>query len=151
MEDIASFVKAMNSKYELSNRNLWVTWGGSYPGMLAGWSRLKHPELIHASVASSAPVFATFDMPQYTDHMAYAYTISHEGVGGSESCRQAIRKGHAWVEEPLESFEGSLNKAQPLGSSRASHMADATTRAVAFVAVTLQRACHNSFIEPRGC
>ena len=25
-------------------------------------SRLKHPELIHASVASSAPVFATFDM-----------------------------------------------------------------------------------------
>ena len=99
-------------------RNLWVTWGGSYPGMLAGWSRLKHPELIHASVASSAPVFATFDMcpahvkrvclarPQYTDHMAYAYTISHEAVGGSKACKEAIRAGHAWVEDLWQPFKG---------------------------------------------
>ena len=29
-------------------------------------------------------------------------------------------------------------------------MADATTKTVAFLAVTLQRACHNSFIESGG-
>ena len=29
-------------------------------------------------------------------------------------------------------------------------MADSTTKAAAFVAVTLQRACHNSFIEQLG-
>lgn len=101
VEDIASFVKAMNAKYSLK-RNLWVTWGGSYPGMLAGWSRLKHPELIHAAVASSAPVFATFDMPQYCDHMSFAYTVSHSGVGGSEACRDAIGTGHAWIQERFQ-------------------------------------------------
>lgn len=101
VEDIASFVKAMNAKHSLK-RNPWITWGGSYPGMLAGWSRLKHPELIHASVASSAPVFATFDMPQYCDQMAVAYTVSHFGVGGSQECRTAIRTGHVWIEERFQ-------------------------------------------------
>ncbi|CAJ1370987.1 unnamed protein product [Effrenium voratum] len=101
VEDIASFVKAMNAKYSLT-RNRWVTWGGSYPGMLAGWSRLKHPELIHASVASSAPVSATFDMPEYMDHMAFAYTVSDNAVGGSPQCRDAIRAGHAWIEESFK-------------------------------------------------
>ena len=66
--------------------------------MLAAWSRLKHPELIHASIASSAPVAATYDMPQYLDHVAYAYTVADSGVGGSLACRDAIRKGHSWVE-----------------------------------------------------
>lgn len=111
IEDVATFVKAMNAKYSLT-RNLWITWGGSYPGMLAGWSRLKHPELIHASVASSAPVFATFDMPQYCDHMSYAYTVSHFSVGGSEMCKNAIRAGHAWVEERFQKadFQAVVDK-----------------------------------------
>jgi len=25
--------------------------------------------------------------PQYCDHMSFAYTVSHSGVGGSEACR----------------------------------------------------------------
>eukprot|EP00439_Symbiodinium_sp_Y106_P058701 s1480_g8.t1 len=102
VEDIAHFVKAMKAEYKLTSRNLWITWGGSYPGMLAGWSRLKHPGLIHASIASSAPVSATYDMPQYLDHVAYAYTVSDEGVGGSLACRDAIRKGHEWVEHRFQ-------------------------------------------------
>ena len=35
-----------------------------------------------------------------------------------------------------------------LKSSVRQAMADAKTKAIAFTAVTLQRACHNSFIEP---
>ena len=34
-------------------------------GMLAGWFRLKFPQLIHASIASSAPVQAKVDMNEY--------------------------------------------------------------------------------------
>ena len=33
--------------------------------MLAGWFRLKFPQLIHASIASSAPVQAKVDMNEY--------------------------------------------------------------------------------------
>ena len=98
VEDLAHFIQAMTIEYRLTSQNLWMTWGGSYPGMLAAWSRLKHPRLIHASIASSAPVSATLDMPQYLDHVAYAYTVSDNGVGGSPDCRDAIRSGHAWVE-----------------------------------------------------
>lgn len=96
VEDIAGFVRAMNDRFGLKSQ--WVTWGGSYPGMLAAWSRLKHPELISVAVASSAPVYAKFDMPEYLDHVAFAYTVSDNGVGGSVACRDAIRAGHAWIE-----------------------------------------------------
>ncbi|CAE8614155.1 unnamed protein product [Polarella glacialis] len=97
--DIATFVRTLTAAHGLTTRNKWVTWGGSYPGMLAAWSRLKHPELIHASVASSAPVSATLDMPEYFDKMADAYSINSSGVGGSPACRDAIREGHAWIED----------------------------------------------------
>jgi len=41
--------------------------------MLAGWARLKFPHLVHASVASSAPVQAVVDMTGYYDVTARAY------------------------------------------------------------------------------
>lgn len=99
IEDVAAFVKGMNAKYGLSSKNKWVTWGGSYPGMLAGWSRIKHPELIHAAVASSAPVHAKLDMSEYYDHVAIAYTVADNSVGGSTQCRDAIRAAHVWIEQ----------------------------------------------------
>ena len=40
----------------------WVTFGGSYPGMMAAWARELYPDLFHASVSSSAPVEAVVNM-----------------------------------------------------------------------------------------
>lgn len=108
IEDIANFIRIMNAQYGLSS-NRWVTWGGSYPGMLAGWSRLKHPELIHASVASSAPVWAQLDMPEYNDIVAAAYSVSDNGVGGSPACEAAIRKGHQVIGELLRTEGGQIH------------------------------------------
>lgn len=106
IEDIANFIRQANQDHGLTKANRWVTFGGSYPGMLAGWSRLHHPELIHASVASSAPVHAKLDMFEYNDALAHAYTVSDNNVGGSEKCRAAIREGHRQLEVMLESSEG---------------------------------------------
>jgi hypothetical protein len=106
VEDVAQFVRSMTKLYKLSENNKWVTWGGSYPGMLAGWSRLKHPDLIHAAVASSAPVHAKLEMTEYLDHLAFAYTVSDNGVGGSDACKAAIRKGHKWIEDNFKTTSG---------------------------------------------
>jgi pimeloyl-ACP methyl ester carboxylesterase len=46
--DIAHFHSEMTAKFDLSGVNKWVTWGGSYPGMIAALARYRFPHLIHA-------------------------------------------------------------------------------------------------------
>jgi hypothetical protein len=118
IEDIKHFVEQMNLEYKLSSANKWVTWGGSYPGILAGWSRLAHPELIHAAVASSAPVQAQLDMYEYNDAVARAYTVDDNNVGGSEACRLAIATGHRQLEKLLETSDGIAKAESLLGFSK---------------------------------
>ena len=43
----------------------WVWLGGSYPGVRGAFIRLRNPEVIFASWASSAPVHAQVDMASY--------------------------------------------------------------------------------------
>lgn len=106
VEDVAHFVQTMNDLYGLKHSNKWISWGGSYPGMMAGFSHLKHPELIHAAVASSAPVHAKIEMEEYLDHVAYAYTVSNNDVGGSSECKDAIRTSHKWIEDRFKTKAG---------------------------------------------
>ena len=46
--DIAHFHTVMTEKFHLTSANKWVTWGGSYPGMMAALARYRYPHLIHA-------------------------------------------------------------------------------------------------------
>lgn len=46
--DIAHFHTEMTSLFSLTEANKWVTWGGSYPGMMAALARYRYPHLIHA-------------------------------------------------------------------------------------------------------
>ena len=57
LADLANFVDVQGKAMNLTEEK-WITFGGSYPGMMAGWARLKFPTAIYASVASSAPVQA---------------------------------------------------------------------------------------------
>ena len=91
-------------RFGLTGANKWVSFGGSYPGMLAGWFRVKYPELVHAAVASSAPVHAKLDMAGYNDVTAVAYSLP--SVGGSDACRTAIKHGHAQIGEMFKTAQG---------------------------------------------
>ena len=64
--DIATFHAQITANYSLdtspTTTNKWVAFGGSYPGMMAGFARLKLPHLFHAAVSSSSPWKAQMDM-----------------------------------------------------------------------------------------
>ena len=42
-----------------------MTFGGSYPGSLSAWMRLRFPHLVSGSVSSSGPLFAKLDFSEY--------------------------------------------------------------------------------------
>lgn len=61
LADLAYFIIAMNEKFNLDHDTKWIAFGGSYPGSLAAWLRLKYPYLIHGSISSSGPLLAKAD------------------------------------------------------------------------------------------
>jgi len=115
VEDLAMAHAHISAEFALTSANKWVSWGGSYPGMMASFIRVKHPELVHASVASSAPVIAQLDMPEYNDITAAAYSLS--SVGGSTACTAAIAKGHATIGSMMNTTAGRSALAKQFGVS----------------------------------
>jgi len=65
LADIASFITSMNQQHNIKGR--WIALGGSYPGSLAAWARLKYPHLIHGSVSTSGPLKAKADFYEYLE------------------------------------------------------------------------------------
>lgn len=63
--------------------------------MMASWFRVLYPQLVHASICSSAPVQAKLDMQEYNNIGARAYSLP--SVGGSPDCRTAIADGHVEI------------------------------------------------------
>ncbi len=62
LADLATFITSMTDSMSLQGAK-WIAFGGSYPGALAAWIRLKYPHLIHASIATSAPIKAQLNFP----------------------------------------------------------------------------------------
>ena len=93
--DIASFYDVMTDTYKLQATNKWVTWGGSYPGMMAAIARLRYPHLIHATVSSSAPLRAEVDMVGYNN--VVADSLAAASAGGSDACLNTVVEGHQTI------------------------------------------------------
>lgn len=61
LADLAEFIVNIKIKYNIPSTAKWIAFGGSYPGTLAAWLRMKYPHLIHAAVSSSGPLLAKID------------------------------------------------------------------------------------------
>lgn len=111
LADLARFVYTMNNNNSNSNSaspslslpsNIkWVTFGGSYPGMLAAWARLKYPYLVYAAVSNSAPIKPTLNFAGYNDLVSS--DARYNLVGGSDACLHILTDGHAEIANTLSS------------------------------------------------
>ena len=97
--DLRDFITERNN--QLSQQHLtWITFGGSYPGMMAAYARKLHPDLVHAAISSSAPVNMVLDFSGYLDRVAW--DLQYERVGGSPECLQTVMDGHVELSEAIQ-------------------------------------------------
>jgi serine protease 16 len=86
--DIATFYDGfLKPHYNLTENNRVVTFGGSYPGALSAWARLRLPHIVHAAVSTSSPIQASFDDTSYNDVVANSLALPI--IGGSPACTAA--------------------------------------------------------------
>lgn len=97
-----------------------VGFGGSYPGALAAWVRLKYPSLFAGTVSSSAPVHAEYNFEQYAQTVGSA--LSNPDIGGSQACLEAVAAGatalhQAVIAEGKSFLPKALRPCQPIKST----------------------------------
>merc|ERR1719295_1997842 len=114
LEDLGHFMSAMNSKYNLTN---WVTFGGSYPGSLSAWMRLRFPHLVSGSVSSSGPLFAKLDFSEYLQVVMDA--LDTTGPGCNIALAEALATAETMVtdEEAWGELSSLFQLCTPLDGS----------------------------------
>ncbi|XP_017351738.1 thymus-specific serine protease [Ictalurus punctatus] len=99
LADLAAFHSFISQKYGLTDKNIWISFGGSYAGALSAWFRGKFPHLVYGAVASSAPVQAKLDFSAY--NKVVGHSLTEESVGGSYKCLRSVRKAFVALEAAL--------------------------------------------------
>ncbi|XP_023586967.1 thymus-specific serine protease-like [Trichechus manatus latirostris] len=95
LADIANFRTEIAKKRGLS-KNKWVTFGNSYGGSLAVWSRIKHPNLFAAAVGSSAPIQAKLNFYEYNG------VIGRILSAHNSECPKAVKEAFAILVQMLK-------------------------------------------------
>ncbi|XP_069069586.1 putative serine protease K12H4.7 [Pleurodeles waltl] len=95
LADLAHFQTVMAEKLGLSNRK-WVAFGGSYPGSLAAWYRLKYPHLVTAAVAGSAPLKSVVNFVEYLE------VVQQSLASYDKECPKTVKAASATLVEMLK-------------------------------------------------
>lgn len=100
LEDLASFRQFIHKQYKLTDTNKWIAFGGSYPGSLAAWFRLKYPHLVYAAVSSSAPMLAKLNFHEY-------YQVVNESLANySSKCSKNIQTAMNRIGDLIRTIDG---------------------------------------------
>nr|XP_022921264.1 putative serine protease K12H4.7 [Onthophagus taurus] len=103
LADLAYFIQAMNIEYKLNKDVKWIVFGGSYPGSLAAWMRMKYPHLVHGAMSASGPLLAEVDFKEYFKVVDEALETHSEG------CVSAVKQGTNQIEILLRHMIGQRN------------------------------------------
>ena len=105
LEDLAAFSRGeLQRAFGVQDDTKIVVFGGSYPGMVAGWFRVKYPHIAYAAVASSAPVRAELDMRGYYDVVGAA--LRERDIGGSDACYDSVQEAFSFISQALTTSNG---------------------------------------------
>jgi hypothetical protein len=100
LADLATFRQFIASELDLTEANRWISFGGSYPGSLSAWFRLKYPHLVHAAISSSAPMLALVD---FTD---YLVVVNNSLTHFSPNCSAEIQQATQQVQQLMQTSAG---------------------------------------------
>ncbi len=100
LADLASFRQFIVSTMKLTESNKWISFGGSYPGSLSAWFRLKYPHLVHGAISSSAPMLA---LVNFTD---YLVVVNNSLTAYSDNCSSVISQATAKIQSLVQNSNG---------------------------------------------
>merc|ERR1712183_204161 len=115
LEDLGHFINNMNHVYNMTGP--WITFGGSYPGSLSAWMRLRFPHLVAGSVSSSGPLFAKLDFSEYLQVVMDA--LDTTGPGCNMALAEALATAETMVtdEESWGELSSMFQLCTPLDGS----------------------------------
>lgn len=76
--------------------------GGSYPGALSSWFRMKYPQFAYASWSSSAPVYIKNNFTEYDDYVADQLRLYSEECAANS--RQVFNDAEALMKQNITKF-----------------------------------------------
>ncbi len=136
LEDLAHFQRYAQAALKLQGK--WIAIGGSYPGELSAFYRMKHPELVVGALASSAPVFAKADFFEYDRHVARV---------ADPACLKVIQKVVSEVESRLASEPSRTEVKRLFQSERVTHDVDFLYVLADMAAIAIQYGFQKQFCD----
>lgn len=96
LADLAQFIGFIKANFYGASTSRVILFGRGYGGSLALWARQKYPNLVDGVWASSAPIDAVFEYPQF---MPNTYNVFNN-IGGPE-CGQILTGAFRFIEESI--------------------------------------------------